>query len=68
LKYFEQLYSDPDCPVKGEALFNVGRLYAEIGETEKSMSAFRKIGEEHSDSIYNNLVKLKADSLGSLKN
>jgi len=52
--------------MKDAALFNLGRLYETLGETEKSAAAFKRIVEEFSDSPYANLVKSKsAGPLGS---
>ena len=52
VNYFEMIVSQPDAIMKDEALFNLGRLYATMGENEKSMAAFKKIISEHTDSIY----------------
>jgi len=47
--------------MKDEALFNVGRLYAETGETDKSTAAFRRIKEEYAGSIYNKIAMSKIE-------
>ncbi|MEA3429283.1 MAG: tetratricopeptide repeat protein [Thermodesulfobacteriota bacterium] len=49
---FETIVSQSGAIMKDEALFNLGRLYAAMGENEKSMAAFKKIISEHTDSIY----------------
>jgi tetratricopeptide (TPR) repeat protein len=43
--------------MKDEALFNLGRLYAAMGENEKSLMAFKKIISDYSDSIYVELAR-----------
>jgi tetratricopeptide (TPR) repeat protein len=56
LKYFE-IASESESPVKGEALFNMARLYAKKGDTAKSTEAYKKIVSEHSDSVYVQVAK-----------
>ena len=64
--WFQRLASDDHYAMKDAALFNLGRLYETLGETEKSAAAFKRILEEFSDSPYANLVKFKSTgSLGS---
>ncbi|QTA88605.1 tetratricopeptide repeat protein [Desulfonema magnum] len=57
VKYFEQITKAPELIMKDEAFFNLGRLYAEMGNTDKSMDAFKKIIADYGDSIYIELVK-----------
>ena len=56
-KYFEMIASDPDYTIKDEALFNLGEIYAATGDHEKSISDFKQIISDHSDSMYIELVK-----------
>ncbi len=58
-KYFEIIISGPDNEIKGEALFNLGRLYALMGNKDKSAEAFNKIITDYKDSIYTDLAKEK---------
>ena len=46
----------------GEALYNLGRLYAELGQIDKSREAYGKILSENADTIYMDLVREKAGS------
>ncbi len=55
--YFEMIASGPDSIMKDEAFFNLGRLYAAMGENDKSRDAFKKIISDYTDSIYIELVK-----------
>jgi tetratricopeptide (TPR) repeat protein len=55
--HFERVASSPTRFLNDQALYNLGRLYAKIGNTEKSRSAFEKILSEHPDSLYIELVK-----------
>ena len=55
--YFEQIAASPDSVLKAEALFNAGRLYAALGETEKSKSSFRQLTDEQPDSFYATLAR-----------
>jgi len=59
IKYFNLIASAPGSSLKDEALFNLGRLYAEMGDGEKSREAFKKIISDHPDSIYVELIKEK---------
>jgi tetratricopeptide (TPR) repeat protein len=58
-KYFEMVVTTPDYSIKDEALFNLGELYAEIGDQDKSIDAFKKILSDHSGSMYTEIVKEK---------
>ncbi len=57
IEYFEQVASSPSTFLKDEALYNLGRLYAKAGDTEKSKKAFDRILSDHPDSIYVEMVK-----------
>ena len=59
VKYFEMIVTTPDYSIKDEALFNLGELYAEIGDQNKSIDAFKKILSDHSGSMYTEIVKEK---------
>lgn len=56
-KYFEMIASETDSVMRGEALFNLGRLSAATRDYDKSKAAFKKILTDHSDSMYLELVK-----------
>jgi len=58
-KYFEMIVTAPEYSIKDEALFNLGELYAEIGDKDKSIDAFNKILSDHSGSMYTEIVKEK---------
>ena len=60
--FFDRIVAIPGAPLKDEALFNLGRLYAELGQAEKSRSAFEKIISDHPDSLYIEMVKEKISS------
>ena len=55
--YFKMIVSEPGSIIKDEAFFNLGRLYAAMGENDKSKDAFKKIISDYTDSIYIELVK-----------
>lgn len=55
--YFEMIVSQSGTIMKDEALFNLGRLYAAMGENEKSIAAFKKIVSDYTDSIYIELAR-----------
>ncbi len=56
-RYFEAIASAPDYTIKDEALFNLGELYAAMGDHDKSITAFKKILSDHSGSMYIEIVK-----------
>ena len=58
-KYLEMIMSGPDNANKDEPLFNLGRLYAVMGDKDKSIEAFNKIISDYKDSSYLELVKEK---------
>ncbi len=57
--YFERLAAGADPAIKDEALFNLGRIYSLMGDSERSEDAYRKILADHADSIYIDLIKDK---------
>ncbi len=57
--YFEKLSRTEVSNIRGEALFNLGRIYDKLGQTEKSKAAFKKILSDHQDFMYIDLVKEK---------
>jgi tetratricopeptide (TPR) repeat protein len=56
VEYFERIVASDDKVLKDEALFHLGRLYERMGETQKSITAFRQIVAEHQNSFYRNIV------------
>ncbi|MBL0700993.1 MAG: tetratricopeptide repeat protein [Desulfosarcina sp.] len=59
VSYFEIILSGNDIFMKDEALFNLGRLYAAMGEPDKSRDAFASIRDNYPDSLHIGLVKAK---------
>ncbi len=57
LEYFEKISMGSDPVLKAEALFNIGRLQAALGNAEKSQQAFRKIVADLPQSFYSELAK-----------
>ncbi len=58
-QYLEMIMSGPDDANKDEALFNLGRLYAVMGNKDKSAEAFNKIISDYKDSNYLEIAKEK---------
>ncbi|MCK5508378.1 MAG: tetratricopeptide repeat protein [Desulfobacterales bacterium] len=58
-KHLEMIMSGPDDANKDETLFNLGRLYAVMGDKNKSLEAFNKIISAYKDSSYLELAKEK---------
>ena len=59
VSYFEKLSSAPEAIIRSEALYQLGWLYDQLGQTEKSKAAYNKIISDHQDFIYIDLVKEK---------
>jgi tetratricopeptide (TPR) repeat protein len=57
LQAFEKVDPSVNAFQKGEALYNLGRLYAAMGEKDKSQEIYRKIISENADTIYLDLVR-----------
>ena len=55
--YFEKAASATDSPIREDALFNLGLVYAKLGETTKSQKTLQEILNNHPDSIYFDLVE-----------
>jgi len=56
VSWFEKIAAGEDPVVKDVALFNMGRLYHELGDTTKSRQAYERLTTEHSDSMYYQLA------------
>jgi len=59
--YFEKITQGTDPLMKDEAFFNLGRLYADMGEADKSTEAFKTLLSDYTDSMYIELVKEKVN-------
>jgi len=57
VKYFEMIVSESDAFLKDEALFNLGRIYAAMGNKKMSRDAYKKIVSEFADSFYLAIAK-----------
>lgn len=52
LNYFAMIVSEPDTFLKDEALFNLGRIYAAMGNEKMSRDAYKKIVSDFTGSFY----------------
>jgi predicted negative regulator of RcsB-dependent stress response len=57
IKYFEMIVLGPSNIMKGDALFNLGRIYALMEENTKSIDSFKQLISDHEDCIYIELAK-----------
>jgi len=57
VNHFETIVSEPDNFLKDEALFNLGRLFAAMGDEKKSKAAYQKIVSDFTDSFYLEIAK-----------
>lgn len=59
VRFFEEIVSSSETIMKDEALFNLGRIYASMGENDKSVKSYSRIVSEYTGSIYYPLAKEK---------
>ncbi len=57
IEYFKRIDASSNPTLKDEALFNLGRLYAETGEKDKSREAYKKLIADYADSMYIEIAK-----------
>jgi tetratricopeptide (TPR) repeat protein len=57
--YFERIVGNDNPVAKDTALFNLGRLYEEMGDAQKSQAAYGRLVSEFQDSVYYELVNEK---------
>lgn len=57
VKHFEMIVSESDSFLKDEALFNLGRIYAAMGNDKSSKDAYKKIVSDFKDSFYIPIAK-----------
>ncbi len=55
--YFEQITRGENAMMKDEAYFNLGRLYQQLGDKEKSRDAYKKLISDYADSMYIEVAK-----------
>jgi len=60
--YFEQALSMAQKNLQDDVLFQLGELYARLGDPQKSMQAFNRLLTDHQDSIYVNIVRERVSS------
>jgi len=59
-EYFNRIVNDKSAVMKDQALFNLGRVYGKMGETEKQQAAYGRIVSDYPDSMYYQLAKEKS--------
>jgi len=57
INHFEMIISEPNNFLKDEALFNLGRLFAVMGDEKKSKAAYQKIISDFKESFYLEIAK-----------
>lgn len=60
--YFEQALSAAQKNLQDDVLFHLGDLYARLGDSEKSATAFNRLLSDHQDSVYVNMVRERLNS------
>jgi predicted negative regulator of RcsB-dependent stress response len=61
-RYFDMIVAESDSILKGDALFNLGRLHAVSGHRDQSIQAYKQLLADPLNSIYIELVKEKLGS------
>ena len=59
-EYFEKINAGTDPGYKSDALYNLGRLYAALGDNQKSKAAYQEMISANLESIYIDLAKERA--------
>ncbi len=59
VEYFKQIADGSSPVLKDVALFNLGRLYGQLGRAEDSRKAYEQLSTEFPQSVYANVVKEK---------
>ncbi|CAB5086690.1 hypothetical protein D3OALGA1CA_4110 [Olavius algarvensis associated proteobacterium Delta 3] len=57
--YFEKVAAGEGYILRDEALFQMGRLYGLLGQTDRSLAAFKRIADDYPESIYAAIAKEK---------
>jgi tetratricopeptide (TPR) repeat protein len=57
---FGMIQAGSDQVGKDIAIFNLGRIYAKLGDTQKSVAAFKVVATDYPDSMYAQVAKEKA--------
>jgi tetratricopeptide (TPR) repeat protein len=57
--YFQRVVEGSGYLMKDEALFNLGRLYARLGENSKSKASYQRIVSDQPESLYVELAREK---------
>jgi tetratricopeptide (TPR) repeat protein len=60
VSYYKQIANGANTVLKDAALFNLGRLYGQLGQADESRKAYERLGVEFPQSMYADLVKGKA--------
>jgi len=60
ISYFEQVVSGSAAGLKGDALFNLGLLYARAGQKDKSAESFKQLKDEYPESYYAEMAGRRA--------
>ena len=56
-EYFETIATGSSEVLRGEALFNLGRLYGTLGNLGKSMDAYQKVISDYPNSLYADMAR-----------
>ena len=59
--YFEQARASGDQSLQDDVLFNLGSLYEQMGQKDKSADAFKRLLSDHPESVYADLVRPKVN-------
>jgi tetratricopeptide (TPR) repeat protein len=57
ISYYKQMAEGTGTVLKDAALFNLGRLYGQLGQSEESRKIYARLGTEFPESMYAKLVK-----------
>lgn len=62
IRCFEKIISGKSSPLSADALYQLGRLYGEQGQTEKQQATYRRLLDEAPAFMYADLIKRQIES------
>lgn len=62
VEYFKQMVSGSSPVLKDVALFNLGRLYSQLGQVEESRKAYQQLSDQFPQSMYADVAKEKVNN------
>ena len=59
IEHYQKVVEGPDSALIDGALFNLGKLYNQLGKSEESRQAFERLSDEYPESMYADIAREK---------